>query len=69
MPPVEVTAPFKPSHSSSVPPASTTALMVCAVPPRLRVPPVSIVIALAALNELSTTLNRVAPLLTVVAPV
>ena len=49
----------------SLPPASTTLLMAWGKPPRSTVPPVLIVVALAALNPLATPPSRVAPLLTV----
>ena len=65
-PPVEVTAPVK-EPFFKMPPASETALMVCANPPRFRVPPLLTIVALPALNVFAAPPSSMPPLI-VVAP-
>lgn len=59
-PPVEVTAPVS-APLLNVPPASATALMVCANPPRFSVPPVFTVVALVGLNTFAAPPSSVPP--------
>ena len=66
-PPAELTAPVR-LPFCSVPPASETLLMACATPPRSIVPPVLIVVELAAANVFAAPAFSVPPF-RVVAPV